>query len=133
MADDVTTQTIAPRRRVAKGPKRPQYLANQELDKFMMMFTALMGEVSALRERLDTHEALGECDTPVTRASVEAYRLSLPEQQAREGARDAMMKRVFRILLEDLEEARSALTTRDLETVLEDDGTSLAEHEKFGA
>ncbi len=130
---ELSSKSIAPRRRVAKGPKRPHYMASQEIDKFMMMFTSLMAEVSALRERLDTHEGLGEAGKPVTRASVEAYKLSLPEQQAREAARDAMMKRVFRILLEDLEEARTALSTRDLEDVLADDGTSLAEHEQANA
>lgn len=130
MATDSTSATIAPRKRVAKGPKRPQYLVNQELDKFMMMFTALMGEVSTIRERLDTHEALGGQGKAVTRETVEAFTLSLPEQEAREGARDAMMKRVFRILLEELEEARTALSTRDLEAVLEDDGTSLPIEER---
>jgi hypothetical protein len=121
-----TAATRAPRRRVAKGPKRPQYLAHAELDKFMMMFTALMAEVSALRDRLDTHEALGDAQTPVSRESVERYALSEDEREQREAGRDAMLKRVFRILLEDLETAQASLSSRDLVEVLEDDG-ALAE------
>lgn len=132
MTEESTGLKIAPRKRVAKGPKRPQYLANQELDKFMMMFTALMGEVSAIRERLDTHEGLAATGTLPSRAAVEGYALSLPEQEAREADRDAMMKRVFRILLEELEEARNMLSTRELEQVLEDDGTALPEEERMG-
>ena len=132
MTDESTGLKIAPRKRVAKGPKRPQYLVNAELDKFMMMFTALMGEVSALRERLDTHEGLGDAGKAISRAAVESYDLTLSEQEARDAARDLMMKRVFRILLEDLEEARTALSTKLLEAVLEDDGTSLPEDERMG-
>lgn len=116
---------IAARRRVAKGPKRPQYLEHAEFDKMMMMFTALMGEVSALRDRLDTHEALGDRGEDVTRAAVESYRLDKAEQAMRSQMRDQMMNRVFRILLEDLEVARAALSTRELEEVLVADGTEL--------
>ena len=130
MGVDLLHKAIAPRRRVAKGPKRPQYLKNQELDRFMMMFTALLGEVSAIRERLDTHEALGEVRTTVSRGSVEAYRLSLREQEEREAARDSLMKRLLRIIPEELEEVRGTFTTRDLKEVLAADGTSLAQHEQ---
>ena len=116
---------IAARRRVAKGPKRPQYLQNPELDKMMMMMTSLMGEVSAVRERLDTLEALGERNQLVTRTSVERYRLDSAEQAGRSAERDRMMARVFRILLEELEVARDMLSTRELEEVLIEDGTEL--------
>lgn len=113
-----STTEFAPRRRVAKGPKRPQYLQNPELDKFMMMITSLMAEVSTLRDRLDTHEALAEAGTVATRGAVEAYELEAGRRDEREAARGAMLNRVFRPLLEELEAARLALSTRDLEDVL---------------
>ncbi len=109
---------FAPRRRVAKGPKRPQYLQNPELDKFMMMITSLMAEVSTLRDRIDTHEALAEAGTVATRSAVEAYELDTGRRDEREVARGAMLNRVFRPLLEELEAARLALSTRELEDVL---------------
>jgi len=102
----VDTPLRAPRRRVAVGPPRPQYLLNEENDRMMAIITALTAEVSALRERLDSHEALAESRrTPTTRA-VERYRLSAARREVREREREAMLARVFRILLEDVESAR---------------------------
>jgi hypothetical protein len=112
---------VAPRKRVAKGPKRPQYLENPELDKFMMMFTALLGEVSALRDRVDTHEALATQGRPLTTEEVEAYKITEERQRSRDSAREAMLNRVFRILLEEREEARDALNTQLLDQVLKED------------
>ncbi len=116
---------IKPRRRVAKGPKRPQYMANAELDKFMMMFTALVAEVSALRDRMDTYESLGAAGKPITAAEVDAFQLSDDDQKAREARREALLKRVFRVLLGELEEAQLALSQRDLEKVLGEDNMTL--------
>ncbi len=118
---------IAPRRRVAKGPRRPQYLANAELDKFMMMFNAALMEIAVLRDRIDTHERLAEMGKPATAAEVDAFKVSLAVQAAREGSRDAMLNRVYRILLEELEQAREAINTRVLEEVLAEDGRALPE------
>jgi hypothetical protein len=112
---------IAPRKRVAKGPKRPEYLQNPELDKFMMMFTALLAEVSALRDRLDTSEALAKAGQPATTEAVEHYVLSDAERTVREARREAMLNRVFRILFEEREAAREALSSKLLDEVLEDD------------
>ena len=75
---------IAPRRRVAKGPRRPQYLVNVELDKFMMMFNSALMEISVLRERIDTHERLAEMHKLATPSEVNAYQVSLAVQTARE-------------------------------------------------
>jgi hypothetical protein len=96
----------APRRRVAVGPPRPQYLLSEENDRMMAIITALAAEVSALRDRLDSHEALGEKRRFPTARGVERYRLSEPRRAARERERQEMLARVFRILLEDLESAR---------------------------
>jgi hypothetical protein len=122
----VETKTIAPRKRVAKGPKRPQYLQNPELDKFMMMFTALLADVSAIRDRLDTHERLAKLGKVATPEEVEAFKVDAEVQADREKQRDAMLSRVFRILLEELEAARDSLSTKLLEEVLEDDAAKPA-------
>jgi hypothetical protein len=96
----------APRRRVAIGPPRPQYLLNEESDRMMMIITALAAEVSALRDRLDTHEALGERRRFATRKSVDQYRLTAQRQADRESQRQQLLARVYRILMEDLDEVR---------------------------
>ncbi len=122
----VETKTIAPRKRVAKGPKRPQYLQNPELDKFMMMFTALLADVSAIRDRLDTHERLAKLGKVATPEEVEAFKVDADVQADREKQRDAMLNRVFRILLEELEAARDSLSTKLLDEVLEEDASKPA-------
>lgn len=94
------------RLRVARGPKRPVYLGDPDLDRVMMMLTALAGEVSALRERLDTHEVLAGTGRPATEAEVEAFTAPPDVAQRRADAREAMLKRVYRVLFEELELAR---------------------------
>jgi hypothetical protein len=124
-AQTIAPEAIKPRRRVAKGPKRPQYMANAEIDKVMMMFTALLAEFSAMRDRLDTYEALAAAARPITTAEVDAYVISDAEQKLREARREALLKRVFRVLLEELEEAQLALSQQDLEKVLTEDNMTL--------
>jgi hypothetical protein len=92
-----------PRRRVAVGPDRPQYLESRDLDKVMMMLVALMSEVSAMRDRIDTHEVLADEGKTPTRAAVEKFTLTQDVAQSRDELREQMMKRVFRVLLEETE------------------------------
>lgn len=69
----------------------------------LMIITALAAEVSALRERLDTHEALAAKRQFATTPRVEAYKLDTARQDTRERARQAMLSRVYRVLFEDLD------------------------------
>ncbi len=79
------------RRRFANGPPRPQYLADVDVDKAVMMMLSLAAEVSALRERLDTHERLAEGAQPPTPATVEAYAPTEVVEAARARARKTRM------------------------------------------
>jgi hypothetical protein len=88
------------RRRFANGPPRPQYLADVDVDKAVMMMLSLAAEVSALRERLDTHERLAEGAQPPTPATVEAYAPTEVVEAARARARRELIDRVTRVLLE---------------------------------
>ncbi len=65
------------------------------------MFTSLMGEVSALRDRLDTHEALAEQGVVATSEAIENYVLDADRRALREAGRDAMLNRVLRVLFEE--------------------------------
>jgi hypothetical protein len=96
------------RKRIATGPKRPRYLADRDLDRMMIMLVALMGEVSSLRDRLDTHEALGDAGRPLNTGEVEAYKLDESRNLRREEERMAMVRRVFRVLKEELETGKTA-------------------------
>jgi hypothetical protein len=94
-----------PRRRWARGVDRPQYMQPGDLDRVMVMMVALMSEVSSLRDRLDTHEAVAELGQPITSAAIEAYELTPERQAAREVNRQAMLKRVLRAITEEREAA----------------------------
>jgi hypothetical protein len=101
-----------PRRRVAIGPPRPQYLDSPDVDKVVMMLLALAADVSVLRDRLDTHEALAEKRTAPTSRRVEAYKLDAQRRTAREQQRHAMMQRVLRVLTEEADAVREAAASR---------------------
>ena len=58
--------------RVAKGP-RPYFFDDANVDKLLAMIMALAGEVSVLRERLDTHERLAKTQTWADTDNIEAY------------------------------------------------------------
>lgn len=105
--------------RVARGPKRPDYMGNRDLDRFMMMFTALIGEVSALRDRLDTHELLAAAGRVATPEAIEAFEIPGEDTARRAAAREAMLRRVFRVALEELELAQHEETANFAEESVE--------------
>jgi hypothetical protein len=88
------------RLRQANGPRRPQYLSSTDADRAVMMILALAAEVSALRDRLDTHEQLAAAGTLPVPAAVEAYEAAPAVEAARAAARRALIERVTRVLLE---------------------------------
>lgn len=97
-----------PRKRVAIGPPRPQYLQGQDVDKVVMMLLALTVEVSALRDRLDTHEALAEKRTTPSSQRVETYKLDAKRRSQREQQRHDMLQRVLRVMTEEADAMREA-------------------------
>ena len=62
----------------AKG-KRPAYFDEPALDRMLSMLMALVGEVSVLRERVDTVERLLEEKGSLDRADIEAF---VPDRDA---------------------------------------------------
>jgi len=94
-----------PRRRWARGVDRPTYLKPDDIDRVMIMLVALMSEVSALRDRLDTHEAVAELGGAVTSQAIEDFELTPERQAVREQNRQAMLKRVLRAITEQREAA----------------------------
>ena len=101
MAETSVSRASRPRPRQARGQDRPTYLDSPDLDRVFIMMTALVAEVSALRDRLDTHEALAERGEVATTAAVESYALDAARQAGREVRRDAMIGRVLRVLYEE--------------------------------
>ena len=60
----------------AKG-KRPDFLGDSDAEKMLSMLMALVGEVSVLRERLDTVERLLEAKGTISRTDIENYKPDL--------------------------------------------------------
>jgi hypothetical protein len=95
--------TKRPRPRKAVGPERPTYFNQTDIDRVMAVVLALASEVSALRDRLDTHERLADEGKSPTFPAVESYQPKAEVEQAREIRRDAYIKRIFRVITEDIE------------------------------
>ncbi len=76
------------------------------------MLLALAAEVSALRERLDTHERLAAAGRLPEPAAVEAYTPGEDVEAARAAARRSLIERVTRVLL-DPESPRIRAATAD--------------------
>lgn len=64
----------------AKG-KRPQYFEDPAIDRTLSIVMALVGEVSVLRERMDTIERLLDARGTISRADIETY---TPDRKAGE-------------------------------------------------
>ncbi len=76
MSDPLDWMALANKK--AKG-KRPEYFNAPEDDRFFSILLALVGEVSVMRQRLDTVERLLETKGSLSRADIEVY---TPDQNA---------------------------------------------------
>ena len=95
----VTNETVAqsPRKRVAKG-RRPYFMSDPDVDRLLAMIMALTGELSVLRERLDTHERLLDQSQVMRIDDIEGFAPDKAVESQREAERQASLSRVFRIL-----------------------------------
>lgn len=86
----------------AKG-QRPVYLNDPQQDKLLGIILALAGEVSVLRERLDTLEKLLETKGILSPAEIETYQPDEKTSEQREQWRTEYISRLLRILEEDID------------------------------
>jgi len=94
----------------AKG-KKPTFFADPQVDKLMAIVMALAGEVSVLRERFDTIERLAENKGLLSRQEIEAYRPNPQAAEEREQWRTEYIRRVLRVVREELEAVERGETT----------------------
>lgn len=104
-----------PRARKAAGPDRPSYLTGADTDKVMAIVLALMSEISSLRERLDTHERLAGEGVLSSHDAVEAYRPDGRVEDARTVWRKGFIRRLFRVVTEEVEMAKQDAAPSDSE------------------
>ncbi|MEE2705128.1 MAG: hypothetical protein VX397_03310 [Pseudomonadota bacterium] len=82
---------------VAKG-KRPYFLNDPASDKLLAMITALVGEFSVLKDRIDTHECLASEGKVATRENIENFIITDEIELRRDLMRQEILDRVFRII-----------------------------------
>jgi hypothetical protein len=94
------------RPRKAIGPDRQTYFNEADVDRVMAILLALVSEVAAIRDRLDTHERIAGAGDAASRDKVEAYQPDSAAEEDREAWRDAYIRRLFRVITEDVEALR---------------------------
>jgi len=91
------------RPRKAVGPERPVYFNAGDVDRLMAIVLALASEVASLRDRIDAHERVADAGALPTQTAIETYVPDAQAGEAREAWRDAYIKRIFRVITEDVE------------------------------
>ncbi len=86
----------------AKG-KRPIYFQDPAIDRTLSLLMALVGEVSVLRERLDTVERLLETKGSISRADIESYEPDTIAGQERGMQAREYIARIMRGVQQDME------------------------------
>ncbi|QMW22435.1 hypothetical protein [Sandaracinobacteroides saxicola] len=82
--------------------QRPAFHDQPSIDRLVAMVLALTSEVSVLSDRVRTLEQLGIAAGWLAADAVDSHRPDLPEREAREARREALLNRVFAILREEL-------------------------------
>ena len=84
----------------AKG-ERPVFFDDPQIDKLLAIIMALTGEVSVLRERLDTLERLLETQGLLSRQEIEAYQPDDAAAAERDQWRAEYIERVLRVVQQE--------------------------------
>lgn len=88
--------------------KRPPYFEDPALDRTVSILMALVGEVSVLRERLDTIERLLDQKSTISRADIETYAPDRNAALERGALTREFIARVMRGVQQDLEALKEA-------------------------
>lgn len=83
---------------------RPAFHDQPAIDRLIAMVLALTSEVSVLRDRLDTVEALGHAAGWLAPGAVDGHVPDTAARTARERRREAMLARVFAVLRQEIAE-----------------------------
>ncbi len=110
----------ARRVRTAKG-RRPYFFDDPNVDRLLAMVMALAGEVSVIRERLDTHERLAGQGKRATHRAIEDYEPDETAEAFRAQWRGDFVARVLRIVQAEIDQmAASGAAGKNRDEVVED-------------
>jgi hypothetical protein len=105
--------------RTAKG-RRPYFFDDSNVDKLLAMVMALAGEVSVLRDRLDTHEKLAAGQKWASEKNIEAYEPSQDVLAERAERRNAYVSRILRIVNDEAEGASADQADREYDQLIDE-------------
>ncbi len=89
--------------------KRPRYFDQPETDRFLSILMALVGEVSVMRERMDTIERLLDANGSISRADIENY---VPDREAGQ-ERGLLIKEYIARIMRGVQQDMEALTEKE--------------------
>lgn len=101
----------------AKG-HRPTFFTDPVNDRMMAMMMALVTEVSVLRDRVDTVEAIAEKKGIILADEIESYEPDPARAEAREKVRQEFLDRIFYIFQEEVEDVARGDTPDAYETAV---------------
>lgn len=88
--------------RKAKG-KRPTFFKNPEVDRILAIVMAVAGELSVLRDRLDTIERIAARKGVLSRDEIEGFAVDEAVEGERQQWREEYLERVLRVIHHELE------------------------------
>ena len=105
--------------RTAKG-RRPYFFDDPNIDKLLAMIMALTGEVSVLRERIDTHERLAAKKKWSSHQAIEDYEPDDITEAFRSQWRSEFIARVLRIVQVELDQISRESEEKEYEKIVEE-------------
>jgi hypothetical protein len=88
--------------------KRPDFFDDPAVDRVLAIALAIAGEVSVLRDRVDSIERVAAAKGSFTKADVEAYEPPQDVAQEREAWRQAYLNRIFHVIRQEIDDLKRA-------------------------
>ena len=104
---------------VARGTK-PNYFENPGIDRLVAICMGLAGEISVVRDRLDSHERLAGNKIWATAEALEAMQVSDEVAVQRQASRDEFVERIFRSVTEELDRVSTNPTEQSYSDIIDD-------------
>ncbi len=105
--------------RTAKG-RRPYFFDDPNIDKLLAMIMALAGEVSVIRERIDTHERLAQKKKWASHQAIEDYKPDDVTEAFRAQWRADYIARILRIVQVELDQITRGESEKDYDKIVEE-------------
>jgi hypothetical protein len=103
----------------AKG-QRPRYFEDPATERILSITLALAGEVSVLRDRVDTIERLAARGEPFSTADVDAYVPDPAVRQERDRQREVFLEVVLRCIHQEIEGMQSKAASASYDAAIAD-------------